>query len=55
VLGFLTRQTPTPDADWLRSWLTPVIGVDESAELAAAVNAAPLRPAGWRRRGAHDD
>jgi hypothetical protein len=55
VLGFLTRQTPAPDADWLRSWLTPVIGGDRAAELAAAVDAAPPPPAEWRRRGAHND
>jgi hypothetical protein len=45
-----TRQTPAPDADWLRSWLTPVIGGDQAAELAAAVNAAPPPPAGWQHR-----
>jgi hypothetical protein len=50
-----TRQIPTPDADWLRSWLTPIIGGHQSAELAAAVDAAPPPPAGWRHHGAQDD
>jgi hypothetical protein len=40
-----TRQTPTPDAHWLRAWLTPIIGRDRAAELSAAVDAAPP-PAG---------
>jgi hypothetical protein len=43
-----TRQTPDPDADWLRTWLTALIGADQAAELAAAVNAAPPPSAGWR-------
>jgi hypothetical protein len=50
-----TRQTPTPDANWLRAWLTVIIGGDQAAELAAAVDAAPPPPAGWRQHGNHDD
>ena len=48
-----TRQTPTPDASWLRAWLTPVIGSDHAAELADAVDAAPPPPAGWRQHDNH--
>jgi hypothetical protein len=46
-----TRQTPTPDANWLQSWLTPIIG-GQSAELATAtaadvdVDVAPPQSAG---------
>ena len=47
-----TRQTTEPDAAWLRTWLTPIIGADRAAELAAAVNAAPPPAAAWRE---HDD
>jgi hypothetical protein len=43
-----TRQTPAPDASWLRAWLTTITGGDQAAELAAAVDAAPPLPAGWR-------
>jgi hypothetical protein len=46
-----TRQTPEPDAAWLRTWLTPIIGADRAAELAAAVNAAPPPAAAWRQVG----
>jgi len=45
------RQTPAPDAAWLQSWLAPVIGGEQAAELAAAVDAAPPPPAGWVQRG----
>jgi hypothetical protein len=45
-----TRQTPDPDADWLRSWLTPIIGADQAAELAAAIDAAPPGAAAWTHR-----
>ena len=43
-----TRQSPEPDANWLRSWLTPIIDADQAAELAAAVDAAPPPQAAWR-------
>jgi hypothetical protein len=43
-----TRQSTEPDADWLQFWLTPIIGGDQAAELAAAVDAAPPDSAAWR-------
>jgi hypothetical protein len=49
-----SRQTPTPDADWLQAWLTPIIGGNEAAELAAAVDAAPPPSAAWRQHDNHD-
>jgi hypothetical protein len=42
------RQSTDPDADWLKSWLTPIIGVDQAAELTAAVDASPPPAAAWR-------
>ena len=39
---------PAPDAGQLRAWLTPIIGADRAAELAAAVDAAPPPTAAWR-------
>jgi hypothetical protein len=50
-----TRQTPAPDASWLQAWLTAIVGGDQAAELAVAVDAAPPPPAGWRQHGSHDD
>jgi hypothetical protein len=43
-----SRPSTDPNADWLRSWLTPIIGGDQAAELAAAVNDAPPASAAWR-------
>ena len=43
-----TQQTPAPDAGWLQSWLTPIVGTDHAAEL---TDAAPPLPAGWRQHG----
>jgi hypothetical protein len=42
------HQTPEPDAGWLQSWLTPIIGGDQAAQLAAAVDAAPPAASAWR-------
>jgi hypothetical protein len=28
-----TRQTPTPDAGWLKAWLTPIISRDRAGRL----------------------
>jgi hypothetical protein len=50
-----TRQTPDPDADWLQFWLTPIIGGDQAAELAAAVDAAPPDSAAWRHHNSDAD
>jgi hypothetical protein len=49
-----TRQTPAPDAGWLQAWLTPITGIDQAAELAAAVDAAPPPAAAWRHYDSHD-
>jgi hypothetical protein len=43
-----THRTTEPDASWLQSWLTAIIGGDRAAELAAAVDAAPPPAAAWR-------
>jgi hypothetical protein len=49
------HQTPDPDADWLQFWLTPIIGPDQAAELAAAVDAAPPGAAAWRHHNSATD
>jgi hypothetical protein len=49
------RQSTEPDADWLKSWLTPIIGVDQAAELAAAVDDAPPDSAAWRYHNTNAD
>jgi hypothetical protein len=46
-----TERIPEPDAARLRAWLTPIVGSDRAAELAAAVDAAPPPTANWK----HDD
>jgi kynureninase len=43
-----TQRFADPDAAQLQAWLTPLIGRDHAAELAAAVDAAPPLPAAWR-------
>jgi hypothetical protein len=42
------RQTTDPNASWLQSWLTAIIGADQAAELTAAVSAKPPPSAAWR-------
>jgi hypothetical protein len=49
------RQTPDPDAAWLRLWLAPIIGAGQAAELAAAVDAAPPGAAAWTHRNSSAD
>jgi len=46
-----TQRFPSPDAGQLQAWLGPVIGRDEAAELASAVDAAPPPTAAWKARG----
>ena len=43
-----TQQFAVPDAARLRAWLSPIVGSDQAAELAAAVDAAPPAPAAWK-------
>lgn len=50
-----TQRIPTPDAGRLQAWLTPIIGGDRAAELAAAVDAAPLPAAAWKQHDNHGD
>ena len=50
-----TQRIATPDAGRLRAWLTPVIGADRAAELAAAVDAAPPPTANWKHDDSHGD
>jgi hypothetical protein len=47
---YSTQRFPDPDAKRLEDWLSPVIGNDDAAELASAVDAAPPPPAAWRSR-----
>jgi uncharacterized membrane protein YoaK (UPF0700 family) len=49
-----TQRILTPDVARLRTWLAPVIGADQAAELAHAVNAAPPPAAGWKQPDSHD-
>jgi hypothetical protein len=44
-----TREFPRPDAVQLTDWLTPIVGQDVAATLAAAVDASPPPTAGWQR------
>ena len=48
-----THRIPAPDAGWIQAWLAPIVGRDQAAELAAAVDAAPPLAAAWRRHGSH--
>jgi hypothetical protein len=50
-----TQRIAAPDAGRLRAWLTPVIGADRAAELAAAVDAAPPPTAAWLRHDSDED
>jgi hypothetical protein len=50
-----TQRIPAPDAGRLRDWLTPIIGSDQAAELAGAVDAAPPPAAAWRQHDSHGD
>jgi hypothetical protein len=43
-----TQQFPNPDAAHLKAWLSPIVGNERGAELAAAVDAAPPAPAAWK-------
>jgi hypothetical protein len=43
-----THRFADPDAARLEAWLSPLIGSDRAAELAAAVDASPPPSAGWR-------
>ena len=43
-----TQQFADPDAARLQAWLSPIVGSDRAAELAAAVDAAPPAPAAWK-------
>ena len=45
------KRFPAPDAAQLQNWLSPIVGQERAAELAAAVDAAPPPPAAWRTRG----
>jgi len=45
-----TERFTDPDASGLQAWLSPIIGSDRAAELAAAADAAPPPPAAWRPR-----
>jgi kynureninase len=45
---YSTQQFADPDAGRLRAWLSPVVGSDQAAELARAVDAAPPAPAAWQ-------
>jgi hypothetical protein len=50
-----TQRMAAPDAGRLRTWLTPIIGVDRGAELAEAVDAAPPPTAAWTQHDSDDD
>jgi hypothetical protein len=50
-----TQRIPAPDAGRLQAWLTPIIGSDQAAELAAAVDAAPPPAAAWKQHDNHGD
>jgi hypothetical protein len=50
-----TQRMAAPDAGRLRAWLTPIIGVDRAAELAAAVDAAPPPTAAWTQHDGDGD
>jgi hypothetical protein len=50
-----TQRIPTPDAGRLQAWLTPIIGSDQAAELAGAVDAAPPPTAAWRQHDSHGE
>ncbi len=43
-----TNEWPNPNAADLTSWLTQFVGQSAAAEMAAAVDADPPAPAGWR-------
>jgi hypothetical protein len=42
-----TQRFPDPNAAELQAWLSPIVGSEHAAELAAAVDAEPP-PAAWR-------
>jgi len=48
---YSTHQFASPDAARVEAWLTPIVGSEQAAELADAVDAAPPPPAAWRPRG----
>ena len=49
-----TERFSDPDAARLKAWLSPVVGTDDAAELAEAVDAAPPPAAAWRPRNNAD-
>jgi hypothetical protein len=49
-----THRMLAPDAAQLTGWLTPIIGANDAAELAHAVDAAPPPAAGWRQISRRD-
>ena len=46
-----TQRFPSPGAAQLTAWLSPIVGPDRAAQLAAAVGTAPPPPAGWTADG----
>ena len=46
-----TQRFPSPSAAQLVAWLSPIVGHDRAAELAAAVGTAPPPPAHWAGSG----
>jgi len=50
-----TQRIAAPDAGRLRAWLTPIVGSDRAAELAAAADAAPPPTANWKHDDSHGD
>ena len=48
---FATRRFLTPDAEQLRAWLTPLVGIEHAAELTDAVDAGPPPMSSWEGHG----
>src|SRR5271165_486578 len=46
-----TQRFTAPDAAQLRGWLASIVGPDQAAELAEAVDAQPPHQASWVRQG----
>jgi len=45
------QEFAAPDAAQLRAWLTSIVGPNQAAELAEAVDAQPPHQAAWVRQG----
>jgi hypothetical protein len=50
-----TQRIAEPDAERLQDWLTPIIGGERAAELAAAVDADPPPTAAWAEHDSDGD